>query len=104
MAMYGKNPFPQPSVVDESRMMLMEQAKMEMDAFSSMFNMVNEKCTSKCLATTFSDAELNTNEQACLDRCVVKIMETQNYVSQVLQRRAEQQLPGQMPAGGAPPQ
>lgn len=104
--MYQKNPFPQPGAMDESRLMLVEQAKLELESFSSIYGIISDRCTSKCLAPGrgASGEELAVAEQACLDRCVVKVLETQSYIASIMQQKAEMQMQGMAPPGGAPGQ
>ena len=91
--------------MDESRLMLLEQAKMELESFSQVYSLISEKCTPKCIAPGkgAGTEELAVGEQACLDRCLVKMMETQSYIAQVMQKKAELQMAGMAPPGGMPP-
>lgn len=94
--------------MDESRMMLMEQAKMELESFSQIYGIISDRCTAKCLAPGkgSSGEELAVGEQACLDRCTVKVLETQSYIASIMQQKAEQQMgaaqAGMPPPGGPP--
>lgn len=94
---------------NESRMMIMEQAKLEMEAMSQASNSVASLCQIKCVSpgagAMMAGEELSIPEQACLDRCVTKFMETQSFVMQVMQRKGEEQMKMQaMAMGGAPGQ
>jgi len=104
MSMYQKNPFPQPGAMDESRLMLMETAKLELESFSQVYNLISDKCISKCVAPgKGAGEELAVGETACLDRCLVKVLETQTFISTVLQKKQEMQMGAMMPGMGGPP-
>lgn len=85
--------------------MMMEQAKLHLDSISVAQNSISTLCQAKCVSpgagAMMAGDELSVPEQACLDRCVTKFMETQSFVMQVMQRKNEDQMKLQAMAAGA---
>mmetsp|Transcript_10029 Transcript_10029/g.16468 ORF Transcript_10029/g.16468 Transcript_10029/m.16468 type:complete len:87 (+) Transcript_10029:40-300(+) len=61
------------------------KARQEMEAVTDMYNRMVDTCWKKCIAPKYSDSELNTGEVTCVDRCVVKYVETNQKVGTILQ-------------------
>lgn len=63
---------------------------------------ISAGCFRKCVAK-FGDSELQVGEMTCIDRCVGKYFDAQQKVGAVIQefeKRAQQQMQMQGPAGG----
>mmetsp|Transcript_13914 Transcript_13914/g.15860 ORF Transcript_13914/g.15860 Transcript_13914/m.15860 type:complete len:98 (+) Transcript_13914:199-492(+) len=69
----------------------LKAAKIEMEAVTEMFSMMNMMCHKKCFTKFGSDAELNVGEMSCTDRCVGKYLEAQKKVGEVMQAFQQQQ-------------
>ena len=48
-----------------------------------------KSCTSKCIDTSYREADLNKGESVCLDRCVAKFFEVNVKVSEKMQGEAQ---------------
>ncbi|GME36853.1 Mitochondrial intermembrane space translocase subunit [Neofusicoccum parvum] len=68
-------------------------AETEIEMVSDMFN----RCTKKCIPTTYREAELDKGESVCLDRCVSKFFDVHTKVSEKMQGEAAARQGG---AGG----
>jgi hypothetical protein len=48
-----------------------------------------KSCSSKCIDTSYREADLNKGESVCLDRCVAKFFEVNVKVSEKMQGEAQ---------------
>jgi import inner membrane translocase subunit TIM10 len=55
-----------------------------------------KSCTSKCIDTSYREADLNKGESVCLDRCVSKFFEVNVKVSEKMQGEAQGKQGGGM--------
>ncbi|KAL5119782.1 protein transporter tim10 [Pleosporales sp. CAS-2024a] len=65
------------------------QAEAEIDMVSDMYSRLLKSCSSKCIDTTYREADLNKGESVCLDRCVAKFFEVNVKVSEKMQGEAQ---------------
>jgi import inner membrane translocase subunit TIM10 len=61
----------------------MTQAKYELMGFTGLFNSMTNACFNSCVSR-FKDKETTLGEVTCVDRCVVKYMQTQGEVGKVI--------------------
>lgn len=61
------------SKVDQSKIVLAVEQYQEI---STIFNQMIKSCTLKCFPRRFEDGDLNTGEQSCIDRCILKYVNT----------------------------
>merc|ERR1712216_432650 len=62
----------------------------EMQGVQDMFTRLSTKCFEKCVQKYHGEADLAVGETACLDRCVVKYVETQTQVGELLKKMGEE--------------
>jgi import inner membrane translocase subunit TIM10 len=60
-----------------------------------------KSCSSKCIDSTYREADLNKGESVCLDRCVAKFFEVNVKVSEKMQGEAQGRGGGGGMFGGA---
>lgn len=70
------------SVVDPAKI---EMARVQHEAMSLTFNSMLETCKEKCIAHEYGEADLNTGEMCCVDRCVAKYVKTNMELGSALQ-------------------
>ncbi|KAF2033101.1 hypothetical protein EK21DRAFT_98421 [Setomelanomma holmii] len=75
-----------PQITSEQKI---AQAEAEIDMVSDMYSRLLKSCTSKCLDTSYREADLNKGESVCLDRCVAKFFEVNVKVSEKMQGEAQ---------------
>lgn len=64
-----------------------KMAEIHFDSMSKTFNSVLRTCRKKCIPAEYGEAELNTGEQCCVDRCVAKYVKANYQIGSQLQRR-----------------
>ncbi|KAH3907226.1 mitochondrial import inner membrane translocase subunit TIM10 [Parastagonospora nodorum] len=77
------------------------QAEAEIDMVSDMYSRLLKSCSSKCIDSTYREADLNKGESVCLDRCVAKFFEVNVKVSEKMQGEAQGRGGGGGMFGGA---
>ncbi|EGV60159.1 TIM22 complex subunit [Yamadazyma tenuis] len=60
-------------------------ADIQFDAQNLMFKKLLSKCNTKCIAREYGEADLNTGEQSCVDRCAEKFFKTNRLMGETLQ-------------------
>ncbi len=50
----------------------------------SVFPRLTNACNTKCISTSYHDAELNKGESVCLDRCTSKFLEVHEMIGKRL--------------------
>ncbi|CCE86458.1 Piso0_004948 [Millerozyma farinosa CBS 7064] len=63
-----------------------KMAEIHFDSMSKTFNSVLQTCRKKCVPAEYGEAELNTGEQCCVDRCVAKYVKANYQVGSQLQK------------------
>lgn len=72
------------SVVDETKI---QMAKIQFEAMSLTFNSLLNTCKEKCIAHEYGEADLNTGEMCCVDRCVAKYVKANLEIGTTLQNK-----------------
>ncbi|KAK4538568.1 hypothetical protein CDCA_CDCA18G4593 [Cyanidium caldarium] len=85
--------------MDPSAMNPVDLARREMAFYADLFNKMAEVCFRKCV-TRYSDGDLQTGENVCVDRCVSKYLSALQKVGELLQETQQQQTGGAV--GGLP--
>lgn len=60
-------------------------ASIQFEATSTTFNNVLSTCTKKCMGHEYGEADLNTGEQSCADRCVSKFFQANQKIGRSVQ-------------------
>lgn len=76
----------QPQLTSEQKI---SAAETELDLVTDMFNKLVDNCYKKCIANSYSEGALTTNESTCLDRCVAKYFEANVQVGENMQKMGQ---------------
>ncbi len=66
--------------MDPARRARMQAAKAELDSLGQLSKHMVTSCQSKCLSNNHSQEAISVAEMTCVDRCVVKFLQTQTTV------------------------
>lgn len=61
----------------------------EMRMMAQLHNSMTKLCSLKCIPQDYREGELNKGESVCLDRCAAKFFETQQKVSDQVQKEMQ---------------